>query len=63
MLVSWTRLLNIVNKYKFMFDISLGTWEMYPVDFKLKYCVNTVLSLPCLVTKIHEEFSIGRLNI
>ena len=35
MLIKWTWLLNILNKYEVLLDGSLVTWKADPVKFKL----------------------------
>ena len=50
--------MNYLNylKSKELFDITLGTWKTYPVDFELKNDVKPIRSIPYPVPKIQKDF-------
>ena len=48
-------MLKSLTKIEELFNVTLGTWKKYPVDFKLKEDLNTICSRPYQVPKVHEE--------
>ena len=48
-------LLILLQKYKEFFDGTLGTWKIYPLDFKLKEYAKPIFSRTYPVPKVHEE--------
>ena len=48
------RLMNLLNRFKYIFDCTLGTWNTTPVDLELKNNAKPFCSLPCPVPRVHE---------
>ena len=49
------RLMILLNKFKYMFDGTLGTWNTTPVDLKLKDNAKPACLLPYPLPRVHEE--------
>ena len=47
--------LKLLQKFKEMFDGTLGTWKTDPVDFGLKEDAKPICLRPYPVPKVHEE--------
>ena len=52
----------LLQKSRYLFDGTLGTWKPYPVDFKLKEDANPFCLQPYLVPKVHEEISKNKIK-
>ena len=48
-------LLKLLQKFEDLFGGTLGTWKIDPVDFELKYDMNTICSRLYPVPTVHEE--------
>ena len=48
-------LLKLLQKFKELFDLTLGTWKSYPLEFELKQDAKPIFSLPYAVLKAHTE--------
>ena len=48
-------LLKLVQKFKELFDWTLGTLKIYPVEFMLKEDAKPISSRPYPVPKVYEE--------
>ena len=57
------KLLKLLHKFEEVFDGTLTTCEIDPVDFELKEDAKTIFSRPYPVPKVHEEISKRRLDV
>ena len=48
-------LIKILHNSEEFIDGTLGTWNIYLVDFELKECTDPIFSRPYPVPKVHEE--------
>ena len=48
-------LLKLLQKFEELFDGTLGTWKIDPLDFELKEDAKPICSRPYPIPKVHEE--------
>ena len=56
-------LYDVLTKYEFIFDGTLGTWKTKPVDLELQSVAKPYHAKPYPVPRAHEAVSISKYNI
>ena len=51
----FNELLQLLQKFKELFDGTLGNWKTYPVHFELKSNAKPIFPIPYPVFKVHNH--------